>query len=238
MMPILMKGVSMSKRLVVLICAVLLLPGCAQIQTDRSANAKPLQTTVQGGARGESTAPADVGAQASSPPSVQPFGTAAPVGDVPAMATSSAQAPAAPMTPAASGLATTAPVPLIGSDPMSQDLAIAQKIYQGLMPCELGASVRVQADATAPGYFLVQGKGFRYRMYPVRTSTGALRLEDKNAGTVWLQLANKSMLMDQKKGRRVADECTHPEQVAFGLQMKTNPPASLFDKTGMGRSDD
>ena len=106
------------------------------------------------------------------------------------------------------------------------------------MPCEMGASVRVEADAAAPGYFHVQGKGFRYRMYPVRTSTGALRLEDKKAGAVWLQLANKSMLMDQKKGRRVADECAHPEQLAYGQDMKTNPPPSLFDKTGMGRSND
>jgi len=75
-------------------------------------------------------------------------------------------------------------------------------------------------------------------MYPVRTHTGALRLEDKKAGAVWLQLANKSMLMDQKKGRRVADDCTHPEQVAYGQDMKTNPPPSLFDKAGMGRSND
>jgi hypothetical protein len=46
------------------------------------------------------------------------------------------------------------------------------------------------------------------------------------------------MLMDQKKGRRVADDCAHPEQVAYGQDMKTNPPPSLFDKTGMGRSND
>jgi hypothetical protein len=121
---------------------------------------------------------------------------------------------------------------------VAQDLAIAQQIHLGLMPCEMGASVRVEADAAAPGYFHVQGKGFRYRMYPVRTHTGALRLEDKKAGAVWLQLANKSMLMDQKKGRRVADDCTHPEQVAYGQDMKTNPPPSLFDKAGMGRSND
>jgi hypothetical protein len=140
--------------------------------------------------------------------------------------------------PVAAGLSAVAPLATGAPDPVSQDLAIAQQIHQGLMPCEMGASVRVQADAAAPGYFHVQGKGFRYRMYPVRTTTGALRLEDKKAGAVWLQLANKSMLMDQKKGRRVADECAHPEQVAYGQDMKTNPPPSLFDKTGMGRSDD
>jgi hypothetical protein len=143
-----------------------------------------------------------------------------------------------PLTPVATRLSTTAPVALSASDSVSQELAIAQQIHLGLMPCEMGASVRVEADSAAPGYFHVQSKGFRYRMYPVRTSTGALRLEDKKAGAVWLQLANKSMLMDQKKGRRVADECAHPEQVAYGQDMKTNPPPNLFDKTGMGRSND
>lgn len=119
-----------------------------------------------------------------------------------------------------------------------EELAIAQRIHQGVLPCERGTSVQVQADVSRPGYFRVFGKGFRYRMHPVRTSTGALRLEDAQAGAVWLQLANKSMLMDQKKGRRMADDCAHPEQVAFANDMKTNPPPMLFDTQGMGRSKD
>ncbi len=119
---------------------------------------------------------------------------------------------------------------------LSPEMAIAQQIHQGLLPCELGASVRVEADAALPGHFNVQGKGFRYRMYPVPTSTGALRLEDKKAGAVWLQLANKSMLMDQKKGRRMVDECAHPTQVAYDQATKTKPPPDLFVTTGMGRA--
>jgi hypothetical protein len=156
----------------------------------------------------------------------------------PTSITAPALAALPPLSPVAAGLAVATPMGQNAPDPVSQELAIAQQIHQGLMPCEMGTSVRVEADSAAPGYFHVQGKGFRYRMYPVRTSTGALRLEDKKAGAVWLQLANKSMLMDQKKGRRVADDCAHPEQVAYGQDMKTNPPPSLFDKTGMGRSND
>lgn len=115
------------------------------------------------------------------------------------------------------------------------ELAIAERVHKGQLPCELGASVRLEADATQPGYFYLHGKGFRYRMHPVATSTGAIRLEDRKAGAVWLQLANKSMLMDQNKGRRLADECVNAEQVAFAENMKTNPPPSLIDTTGMGR---
>ena len=124
------------------------------------------------------------------------------------------------------------PDTLMGPD----ELAIADRVHKGQLPCELGATVRLEADASQPGYFYLHGKGFRYRMHPVATSTGAIRLEDRKAGAVWLQLANKSMLMDQNKGRRLADECANAEQMAFAEDMKSNPPPSLIDTTGMGRS--
>jgi hypothetical protein len=52
-----------------------------------------------------------------------------------------------------------------------------------------------------------------------------------------LQLANKSMLMDQKNGRRLADECAHPDQVAFANDMKVNPPPALIDVSNTTASD-
>ena len=128
-----------------------------------------------------------------------------------------------------------AAMPIPTSHLSIDELAIAERVHKGHLPCELGATVRVEADAHQPGYFDVRGKGFHYHMHPVSTSTGAIRLEDKKAGAVWLQLANKSMLMDQNKGRRIADECAHPEQMAFAQDMKNNPPPKLFDTTGMGR---
>ena len=123
------------------------------------------------------------------------------------------------------------PETLMGPD----ELAIAERVHKGQLPCELGTTVRLEADVSQPGYFYLHGKGFRYRMHPVATTTGAIRLEDRKAGAVWLQLANKSMLMDQKKGRRLADECANAEQMAYAADMKSNPPPSLIDTTGMGR---
>jgi hypothetical protein len=110
-----------------------------------------------------------------------------------------------------------------------EELSLAERVHVGHLPCELGASVQMTADTNSPGYFHLQGKGYKYRMKPVSTSTGAIRLEDEKAGAVWLQLANKSMLMDQKNGRRLADECAHPDQVAFANDMKVNPPPALID---------
>lgn len=109
------------------------------------------------------------------------------------------------------------------------ELALAERVHVGSLPCELGASVSLNPDGKAPGYFDLQGKNFKYRMFPVATTTGAIRLEDRTAGAVWLQLANKSMLMNQKLGVRLADECMSPAQVAIAETMKTSPPASVLD---------
>jgi len=117
-----------------------------------------------------------------------------------------------------------------------QELSIAERVHVGHLPCELGASVQMTADTNTPGYFNLQGKGYKYRMKPVTTSTGAIRLEDEKAGAVWLQLANKSMLMDQKNGRRLADECAHPDQVAVANDMKLNPPPALIDVSNAATS--
>jgi len=117
-----------------------------------------------------------------------------------------------------------------------QELSIAERVHVGHLPCELGASVQMTADTNTPGYFNLQGKGYKYRMKPVTTSTGAIRLEDEKAGAVWLQLANKSMLMDQKNGRRLADECAHTDQVAVANDMKLNPPPALIDVSNAATS--
>jgi hypothetical protein len=109
------------------------------------------------------------------------------------------------------------------------ELAIAGRVYIGKLPCELGAFVTLAPDPKAPGYFDVQIKATKFRMFPVETTTGAIRLEDKNAGAVWLQLANKSMLMNQKLGQRLADACMSPAQVAVAAALEKNPGRSILD---------
>ncbi|PTT16198.1 hypothetical protein DBR12_20990 [Acidovorax sp. HMWF029] len=109
------------------------------------------------------------------------------------------------------------------------ELAIAERVHTGRMPCELGAFVTVTADAATPGHFHVEGKGFKYFMSPVATTTGTVRLEDQRGGAVWLQIANKSMLMNQKLGQRLADECMSAEQVVVAEAIKKNPPVSVLE---------
>ena len=110
----------------------------------------------------------------------------------------------------------------------AEDLAVSERVFKGRIPCELGAYVNVTPDSANPGYFIVDGRGFKYHMSPVATTTGTVRLEDKAAGAVWLQIANKSMLMNQKAGQRLADECMAPEQQQVAEAIRKNPPPSLL----------
>jgi hypothetical protein len=110
-----------------------------------------------------------------------------------------------------------------------QALSIAEQVHTGVLHCELGASVTLLADPKAPGHFNVMVKNFRYRMVPVITATGAIRLEDTKAGAVWLQLPNKSMLMNQKIGQRIADGCMSPTQMTVAQTLKDKPPRGLLD---------
>ena len=109
------------------------------------------------------------------------------------------------------------------------ELEVAGLVQTGRLPCELGNVVNLTADPKAPGHFELEVQKMRYRMTPVETKTGAVRLEDEQAGVVWLQLANKSMLMNQKVGQRLADDCQSPAQVQVAESMKRTPTRGLLD---------
>lgn len=111
------------------------------------------------------------------------------------------------------------------------DLAVAQRVHMGAIACELGASVDI-TPSKRPGFFVLQLKNTRntrFFMHPVESRTGAIRLEDPKRGAMWLQLGNKSMLMSQKLGVRLADECKSADQVTVAEEMKRNPPRSILE---------
>jgi hypothetical protein len=108
------------------------------------------------------------------------------------------------------------------------DLTVAKKVYTGDIPCELGATVHITPHKRE-GFFIVRAGVQRFRMHPVESRTGAIRLEDPVAGAMWLQLGNKSMLMSQKMGKRLADDCMNPAQAAVNEALKTNPMPSLLE---------
>ena len=91
-------------------------------------------------------------------------------------------------------------------------LELAARVNTGKADCEFNQSVEVEAIEGKPGFFKVGYKGAHYLMVPEPTTTGAIRLEDKKAGVVWLQIPSKSMLMNSKIGQRMVDACLHPVQ--------------------------
>ena len=96
----------------------------------------------------------------------------------------------------------------------ADQLSTADRVLLGQSRCEFDQAVNVAAVPGQKGWFNVEFKGKSYLMAPEATTTGAVRLEDKKNGMMWLQIANKSMLMNSKIGQRMVDNCVHPSQKA------------------------
>ena len=108
-----------------------------------------------------------------------------------------------------------APAPAAIDENLSaEQLANSLRVNRGDAQCEFDQTVSVRPHPQRVGLFLVSFKNHTYTMAPEPTSTGAVRLEDKHAGVMWLQIPTKSMLMDSGKGQRLVDACTHAEQRA------------------------
>ena len=112
----------------------------------------------------------------------------------------------------------------------AEQMAIANKVLVGKINCELGAVVVMTNDEHSPGRFFLDMGGKHYVLLPVVTSTGAIRLEEESSGAVWLQLGNKSMMMNQKEGKRLADDCMNPDQLLVAQALERNPQPGLLDE--------
>jgi hypothetical protein len=88
----------------------------------------------------------------------------------------------------------------------------AGRVFTGEASCEFGEKVHLTAVDGKPGHFKLAYKKASYSLVPEETTTGAVRLEDRQAGIVWLQIPAKSMLMNSRIGQRMADNCLHNEQ--------------------------
>lgn len=98
---------------------------------------------------------------------------------------------------------------------------IAARVLTGSAECEFNQRVDIDPVDGKPGLFKVGFNGRTYTMSPQETTTGAVRLEDKAGGAVWLQIPAKSMLLDSKIGQRLVDSCTQAEQRAAVAAVQT-----------------
>lgn len=79
------------------------------------------------------------------------------------------------------------------------------QLVTGTFACEMGNRVEINADGEKHLNLVWQGR--IYKMAAVSTSTGALRFENQSDGLVWIQIPSKSMLLNAKIGRQLANEC-------------------------------
>ncbi len=110
-----------------------------------------------------------------------------------------------------------------------EQLSIAQIVTTGRIPCADGQSVTITPHARTNGAFDLQFGRVKYDVIPKPTASGAVRLEDLRSGIVFMQLANKSMLFNERQSRRLADDCISPGQKAVADQMRANPTPGVLD---------
>jgi Membrane-bound lysozyme-inhibitor of c-type lysozyme len=77
----------------------------------------------------------------------------------------------------------------------------------GVYQCELNRSVHVRHVSADMQSAVVNWDKKDYTMKAVNARTGALRYEDQASGLVWLVIVGKSMLLDTKHGKQLANEC-------------------------------
>jgi hypothetical protein len=77
----------------------------------------------------------------------------------------------------------------------------------GVYRCELNQSVHVRNVSADLKSAVISWKQKDYTIRAVDTRTGALRYEDPSSGLVWIMITGKSMLLDARRGQRLADEC-------------------------------
>jgi hypothetical protein len=147
-----------------------------------------------------------------------------------ALASSAVCAAGKPVKKSSAKPSAAAPVAAAVAAPMvlsPEQLSIAQIVYTGAIPCAEGKTVNIAPDANTQGMFTMQFAGSRQALTPMPTQSGAVRLENKGSGMVFMQLANKSMLFNERQGKRLADECHSSEQQAVADRLNANGGAAF-----------
>jgi hypothetical protein len=104
----------------------------------------------------------------------------------------------------------------------------AQPLYPvalGAIHCADKVSVTIGESKKHPGrYDILIGKA-HYEAMRIPTESGAVKLEDKQHGIVWLQMSNKSMLFNEKLAKRLATDCRNDAQKAVQQAMDAPAPS-------------
>ncbi len=84
---------------------------------------------------------------------------------------------------------------------------LVDQMRSGHYECDLSREVVVKEVDVESLSAVLSWQGRDYPMQAVRAATGALRLEDPQAGLVWLTILGKSILLDARDGKQLANDC-------------------------------
>jgi len=93
--------------------------------------------------------------------------------------------------------------------------------------CEFNQSVTIAKSEKHAAYADVRSGKSTWLMKPVLSTTGAVRLEDVKGETLMVQIATKSMLLNVKTARRIADECVSARQRELIAEAKAAKAAEV-----------
>ncbi len=113
--------------------------------------------------------------------------------------------------------------------------APAPLLAMGVLHCELGRNVDVREVAADLSALRIRWGKREYSMSAIPTASGAMRFENPATGLAMITVAGKTMLLDTRRGRQLANECKAavppavagaPASVAAGGPGVTPLPAS------------
>ncbi|MBB3118857.1 hypothetical protein [Pseudoduganella violacea] len=117
---------------------------------------------------------------------------------------------AKPAAAAAAAAGATAAVAADGEDEAAEPSVTGSAVTE--FACELGNKVTIYQNNEDENFIALRWKKRLHRLKRVATTTGAQRFENKLYGLVWIGIPAKSMLLDSKQSRQLANECKSPEQ--------------------------
>lgn len=91
--------------------------------------------------------------------------------------------------------------------PTAPTNAVGISMPAGHYKCELNRNVQVRDVSPDLQTAVLHWDKKEYAMKAVETRSGALRFEHPASGLAWIVIVGKSMLLDTKLGRQLANEC-------------------------------
>lgn len=99
-------------------------------------------------------------------------------------------------------------IPIVVESPKeSPQPQLKLKLASGTYRCELGQKVDIERETGDAKVLKLNWKGKRHTLQRYDSTSGLPRYEDRQNGLVWIDLPWKSVLMDERSGHPLANEC-------------------------------